>query len=230
MVQQKTRKKIVDALMALAAERRWEDVTLELLAQRADVPLATLRAAFDGRIAVLEEFVRNVDEEVLGKIDPGLAQEVPRERLFDVLFSRFEALEPHKAAIRRLASAALRDPLLALELNRITTISMGWMLTAAGIPSTGARGLARSQALALVWARILRVWLDDDDPGHSRTMAALDKRLREAERVAMRLDWLDSAIGRARRARPRRRGETSAGEPPADEPPDESNHSEGHPS
>jgi AcrR family transcriptional regulator len=230
VVQQKTRKKIVDALMALAAERRWEEVTLEVLAQRADVPLATLRAAFDGRIAVLEEFVRNVDEEVLGKIDPGLAQEVPRERLFDVLFSRFEALEPHKEAIRKLARAALRDPLLALELNRITTISMGWMLTAAGIPSTGARGLARSQALALVWARILRVWLDDDDPGHSRTMAALDKRLREAERVAMRLDWLDRAVGRARRARPRRRGEPPVDEPPADEPPDESNHAEGHPS
>lgn len=221
MVQQKTRKKIVDALMALAAERRWEDVTLEALAERAAVPLATLRAAFDGRIAVLEEFVRGVDEEVLGKIDPGLAEEVPRERLFDVLFSRFEALAPHKEAIRKLGRAALRDPLLALELNRITTISMGWMLAAAGIPSTGARGLARSQALALVWARVLRVWLDDDDPGQSRTMAALDKRLREAERVAMRLDWLRHAVSRARRARPRRAG---------DEAPPENDLAEGHPS
>jgi hypothetical protein len=159
---------------------------------------------------------------VLGKIDPGLAQEVQRERLFDVLFSRFEALEPHKEAIRKLAKAALRDPLLALELNRITTTSMGWMLTAAGIASTGTRGLARSQAMALVWARVLRVWLDDDDPGHSRTMAALDKRLREAERVAMRLDWLDRAISRARRARPRRRGR--------DESPPEDDLAEGHPS
>ena len=89
MVQQKTRKKIVDALMALAAERRWEDVTLEALAERADVSLKTLRSAYDGRLTVLAEFFRGVDEEVLGRIDPGLAQEAPRERLFDVLFSRW---------------------------------------------------------------------------------------------------------------------------------------------
>jgi AcrR family transcriptional regulator len=221
VVQQKTRQKIVDALMALAAERRWEDVTLEALAERADVSLATLRAAFDGRISVLAEFVRDVDEQVLAKIDPALAQEAPRERLFDVLFSRFEILAPHREAIRNLGKAALGDPLLAFELNRITTASMGWMLTAAAIPSTGARGLIRAQALALVWARVMRVWLDDDDPGLARTMAALDKRLREAERAAMQLDWLDRVIGRARRARPRRGG----GEPEGD-----GDLAEGHPS
>jgi AcrR family transcriptional regulator len=225
VVQQKTRKKIVDALMALAAERRWEDVTLEALAERAEVPLATLRAAFDTRLSVLAEFVRGLDEEVLGKIDPGLAQEAPRERLFDVLFSRFEALAPHKQAIRNLAKAALRDPLLALELNQLTTTSMAWMLTAAGIPSTGGRGLMRAQALALVWARVMRVWIDDDDPGLSRTMAALDKRLREAERAAVQFDRLGGLVRRMRRARPRRR----AGDPD-DAGDGDGDLAEGHPS
>ena len=221
MVQEKTRKKIVDALMALAAERQWEDVTLEALAERAGVPLATLRAAFDGRGSALAEFVRGVDQEVLARVDPGLAQEAVRERLFDVLFSRFEVLAPHKQAIRNLGRAALRDPLLALELNRITATSMGWMLTAAGIASTGGRGFIRAQALALVYARVMRVWLDDGDPGLARTMAALDKRLREAERAAMQIDWLAGLARRARRARPRRRRA---------EPPEESDLAEGHPS
>ena len=138
------------------------------------------------------------DEQVLERIDPGLAQEVPRERLFDVLFSRFEVLAANKEALRNLAGAALSDPLLALQLNRLVTTSMRWMLTAAGIPSSGARGLVRAQALAVVWARVMRVWLDDEDPGLARTMAALDKRLREAERAAMSLDWLERLAGRLR--------------------------------
>jgi hypothetical protein len=50
--------------------------------------------------------------------------------------------------------------------------------------------MLRAQVLALIWARVLRVWLHDDDPGLARTMAALDKGLREAERAAKRLDWL----------------------------------------
>ena len=94
---------------------------------------------------------------------------------------------------------------------------MAWMLAAAGIPATGRRGLLRAQGLALVWARVMRTYLDDDDPGLARTMAALDKRLREAERVAMRLDWLDRIVSRRGRSARRRN------EPAADDL------SEGHP-
>ena len=53
----------------------------------------------------------------------------------------------------------------------------------------------------------MRVYLDDDDPGLARTMAALDKRLREAERVVMRLDWLERIVDRGRRPA-RRDGKT----------------------
>jgi AcrR family transcriptional regulator len=201
VVQPKTRNKIVDSLMALAAERRWDEVTLEALAERSGVTLAGLRAAYDGRLSVLADFVRRIDERVLASLDSDLADEAPRERLFDILFSRFEALGPHRQAIRNLGEAARRDPLLALELNRIVTGSMTWMLTAASIPATGAMGLARAQGLALVWAQVMRVWLDDDDPGLARTMAALDTQLRRAERRVRRLNRIARFVRGARRPR-----------------------------
>src|SRR5215207_2350999 len=102
MVQPKTRNRIIDSLLALAAERPWDEVTLPALAERAGVTLAVLRGAYDGRLAVLEDFVRRTDERVLSAVDPEMAGEAQRERLFDVLFSRFEALAPHKQAIRNL--------------------------------------------------------------------------------------------------------------------------------
>jgi AcrR family transcriptional regulator len=203
LVQPKLRNRIIDALMALAAERAWGEVTLPALAERAGLSLAALRGAYDGRMSVFADFVRRVDEQVLAAIDRDLAGEAPRERLFDVLFSRFEALAPHKQAIRNLATAARRDPLLALELNRIATASMAWMLTGAGISATGGAGLFRAQGLALVWARVMRVWLDDPDPGLARTMAELDRRLRQAERAVIRLDRLSRVLHRARPGRPR---------------------------
>jgi AcrR family transcriptional regulator len=204
MIQPKTRNRIVDALMALAAERPWEEVTLAALAERAGVSLSALRAAYDGRLAILADFVRRIDEKVLAGIDPDVAEEAPRERLFDVLFSRFEALGPYKPAIRNLRTAARRDPALALALNGIVVPSMGWMLAAAGIPATGGRGLIRAQGLAFAWARASRVWVEDADPGLARTMAALDRELRRAERTAMRLDRLARIVCGSRR-RPRRR-------------------------
>jgi AcrR family transcriptional regulator len=215
VAQPKTRGRIVDALLALAAERPWPEVTLEALAERAGVTLGALRAAYDGRLAVFADFVRATDEKVLAGLDPDLVNEAPRERLFDVLFARLEQLKPHRQAIRNIGRAAARDPLLAAELNRIAVCSMGWMLAAAGISSTGGAGLLRSQGLALVWTRVLRVWLDDEDAGLARTMAELDKRLRQAERAAVRLDRL-ARVFRPPRKKRRRSGANGAGEAEAE--------------
>ncbi len=101
-----------------------------------------------------------------------------------------------------LASTLVADPVLALELNALVTGSMGWMLAAAGIPTTGLSGRVRAQGLALIWGRTMRVWLDDDDPGLARTMAELDTRLRQGERSAMRLHRLEKLFARARPRRP----------------------------
>ena len=219
MVQPKTRNRIIDALMALAAERRWDDVTLEALAERAGLTLVALRAAYESRFEVLADFVRRIDERVLAGIDPDMADEAPREKLFDVLFSRLEALAPYRQAIRNIGAGARRDPLMMLELNRMATGSMAWMLTAAGIAATGSSGVVKAQGLALVWARVLRVWLDDDDPGLARTMAELDKRLRQAERTIIRLERLARIVCGPRPPRPGAR-----------KPSDESDVAEGHPS
>lgn len=182
------RERIVDAAMEIAAGRRWEDVTLEAIALRADISLTGIREHFDGRLAILDAFVARIDRAVLDGLDADLAEEAPRERLFDVLFARIEALRPHRDAIANLLAAARRDPLLALALNGLAARSMAWMLTGAGIASGGLPGAIRAQALALQWRHVLGTFIRDDDAGLARTMAELDRRLREAERAAIRLD------------------------------------------
>jgi hypothetical protein len=71
----------------------------------------------------------------------------------------------------------MRDPALALVLNGLTVGSMQWMLSAADINAAGPKGVLRGQGLALLYASVLRTWLEDDDPGLARTMAALDRAL-----------------------------------------------------
>jgi hypothetical protein len=60
--------------------------------------------------------------------------------------------------------------------------SQSWMLEAAGIGASGPRGALRAQGAALMFARVLSVWIDDEEPGLDRTMAALDRALASAER------------------------------------------------
>jgi AcrR family transcriptional regulator len=198
---------ILDAALALAAERPWDEVRLGDIAERAGVSLSDLRAAYDGKTDILAAFTRRIDRAVLDRIDPDLGEEPVRERLFDVLMSRFDALMPYREAVRSIAKSFERRPGDLIAWNPVAVRSMTWMLEAAGIDTGGRLGTVGAQGLAIVFGRTLRVWLRDDDPGMARTMVELDRRLTEGGRWMGRLEGLCSvagAIGRIRRGRRRR--------------------------
>jgi hypothetical protein len=92
-----------------------------------------------------------------------------------------------------------------LALNSLGVRSQQWMLTAADIAASGPRGMVRAQGLALLFASVLRTWVDDEDPGIARTMAALDRALARGQRWSGFLDDLLRIPAAVRRARPRRR-------------------------
>ena len=123
-----------------------------------------------------------------------LADEAARERLFDVLMRRLDALAPYRLALQSVAEWVRREPLAAAALNGVATNSMRFMLAAAGIEAEGATGAIKLQGLVLAWARVLNVWFEDDDPGLARTMAALDKELARGETWVARVDDLDRLI------------------------------------
>jgi hypothetical protein len=57
------------------------------------------------------------------------------------------------------------------------------MLAAAGISADGLCGLARIQGLKAIHLAALRAWMKDDSADLAATMAALDRALRQAERL-----------------------------------------------
>jgi AcrR family transcriptional regulator len=175
------REKAVAALMALLAEHPFHDIGLAEVAGRAGLKLSQLRAEFGSTLAIVAAHIKDVDKTVLAG-DSDMSEEAPRDRLFDVLMRRLEVLAPNKTAIRSLSNSARRNPGLALALNAMMVRSQAWMLEAAGIGAHGPRGALRAQGAALLFGRVLSVWLDDDEPELDRTMAALDRGLASAER------------------------------------------------
>lgn len=176
------RDKAIDALMALLAEHPFEDIGLAEVAGRAGLKLSQLRAEFGSVLSIYAAHIKDIDRAVLAGGDADMVEEPARERLFDVLMRRIEALAPYKAAVRSLMRSVRRNPGLALALNAMAVRSQCWMLEAAGINAAGPRGALRAQGGALMFARVLSVWVDDDEEGLDRTMAALDRGLASAER------------------------------------------------
>lgn len=177
------REAIVQALMRLAADRPWNDIEVTDIAQEAGVTLVEFRRLFPSKGAVLGGFSRMIDEEVLVGTTDDLAEEPVRERLFDVMMRRLDALGPYKPALRRIAYALRSDPLALAALNQVALNSQRFMLAAAGIPTEGRLGLLKLQGAALILANTMETWFEDDDPMLARTMARLDREIRRGERV-----------------------------------------------
>jgi AcrR family transcriptional regulator len=199
------RDRIVEAFMTLLAEKPIERIGFAEIATSADVTLADLRDEFGSTLAILAAHMKTIDRAVLRGGDADMTDEPPRERLFDVMMRRIEALDPHREAVRSLARSVACNPGLAIAVNGLAVRSQQWMLTAAGIAASGPKGMLRAQGLALLFASVLRTWVDDDDPGHARTMAALDRALARGQRWSGFLDDLCAIPERVCRARPRRR-------------------------
>ncbi|PZU94179.1 MAG: TetR family transcriptional regulator [Chelatococcus sp.] len=182
------RKAAVEALMRLAASRRWSEIELGDIAAEARLPLATLRGLFPSKLAMLGGFIRQIDDIVLAGASDDLAGEPARERMFDLVMRRLDAMSPYRQALRRIAPALRGDPLAMAALNRAAINSWRYLLASAGIPTEDALGPVRLQGAVLLAARVTETWLDDDEPELSRTMARLDRELKTAGWVLSRAE------------------------------------------
>ena len=106
------RDKAIDALMGLLAEHSFEEIGLAEVAGRAGIKLSQLRAEFGSTLAIYAGHIKDIDRAVLAGDDSDMAEEPPRERLFDVLMRRLEALAPYKEAVRSLLRSARRLSLI----------------------------------------------------------------------------------------------------------------------
>lgn len=182
------RDRLIDALLDLAGERAWHTITMTDIADRAGVTLAEFRHHFPSKGAILAAFAKRIDTVVLEGTTHDLDAETRRERLFDVLMRRIDALAPHKDAMRSIMVGLRHDPLSLLAMNQVAANSMRFMLAAAGIDTDGPVGSIKVQGAVLSFAHIIDVWLRDDDAGLSKTMAALDTELGKGAMIVHRLD------------------------------------------
>lgn len=191
---------LIDAALSLAVERGWRTLTLPEVADAAGVSLADAHATFSTKTALLNAFMARIDRQMLSGEAPDMSESV-RDRLFDVIMRRFDALEPHKDAVAAIVEDLPADPVAALAVLPAFGNTMAWILETAGLSASGLSGALRIKGLAVVYLTTLRTWLQDDTTDAARTMATLDRALRRAEMVIRAIPRLPGHRSRDREAR-----------------------------
>jgi ubiquinone biosynthesis protein COQ9 len=177
------RDRIIDAFMQVIAQHGWSGAQLERVAQVAQRDIVEIVRLIGDRWDALRAYRRRLDLESLAAIEADDEASV-RDRLFDLLMARFEAMQAQRPAIERLFRTARRDPGLAAFFAVEMPKSFRRLADAAGVDTGGYFGLLRVKALVMLHLAVMRAWLDDETSDLSHTMTALDERLARAERWA----------------------------------------------
>ncbi len=161
-----------DAALGLAADRPWSEISLRDIARAAGVLFAALYGKAPGKSALMDRLSTRMDQVALGATEDDDASAVI-DRLFEAVMARLDVMAAHRSALVAIAQSEGRLA-IAPRLPRTART----LLESAGIDADGPRGALRIAAMTGVWARVLQVWRDDDG-ALNRTMAEIDKRLKQ---------------------------------------------------
>lgn len=167
------------AALDLAATRDWGAIPLADIAAKAKLSLSDFHG-IASREDLLEALDAHFDRAMSAEGMPDDAS--ARERLFDVIMLRFEAMEPYRAALKSIQRFRLGSLYHMARLPKHRHASAAWALACAGLDhDTGAPASLKRIAIAFIIAEAERAWRRETSGDFARTMAALDKGLRRAE-------------------------------------------------
>lgn len=175
------RRDLARAALSLAGSVPWREITLIRLADAAARPVADFYGAslWEAVECVEEAFDRAIADD-LDQLDP---KQSVRDRLFELIMRRFEAMEPHREAVLAMEQGIDRDPTLLASAHQRNVRCARWVLALAGLEADGMTGQARAQGLGVIIGQARAAWRGDSAGDFARTMASLDKNLRRAEEM-----------------------------------------------
>jgi ubiquinone biosynthesis protein COQ9 len=174
----------------------WTDRALKDAAMMAGLDAETARGAFPGGVPeVIAYFSAWADQQMRAQLDEDAQATAAlplRRRLARALQARFQALEPHKEAVRRTL-AVLALPQYAPLGARLLSHTVDEVWKAAGDTATDFSHYTRRGLLAGVLSAATIYWLSDRSENHAATWSFIDRRLGDVlavDRTLGRAAWL----------------------------------------
>ena len=171
------------ALLAELSTLGWRDLSFADIVEASGLTMAEAYGAYQSKIGILRGIVQATDQALLESLASDPLDGSVRDRLFDLIMRRLDQHADHKPAFSALFGDLRHHPAESLCLATRLQRSMAMLLDLAGLSSSGIRGLLRMKALSALYLHVFRTWLKDESADSATTMALLDKRLDQAERL-----------------------------------------------
>jgi hypothetical protein len=166
------------SLFDLVARKGWFALTHQSIAKALHMKLPDFLRQYPDKTSVLTAFFQQVDIQMA---EAEVEADAPlKEKLFDLLMRRFDAMQPYRKGLARLLDDMPRYPahtlLMGIEAAPSLRRSLCLVMELGGV-SVGPLFVPIYIGLKLVYLAALRAWKHDESPDLSATMATIDRAL-----------------------------------------------------
>jgi AcrR family transcriptional regulator len=172
------RDQIVDAALALAAERSWEAVRLHDVALRLNADLNAVRAFFREKEEIVDAWFDRADSAMLaGAAD---AARLPPAKCLETLLMRWlDALHPQRRATRQMITGKLEPGHIHYQWAGLMRVSrtVQWWREAAGRKATLPWRAIEESVLTAIYLATFAYWMRDGSHASADTRRFLHARL-----------------------------------------------------
>jgi AcrR family transcriptional regulator len=195
------KERIVDAALALAAERSWERVRLHDVADRLGISLADTGAHFREKEEIVDAWFDRADRAMQAAAgSPALAALDARERFSELLMTWLGVLAPHRRVARQMLINKLEFGHVHYQFAGLLRVSrtVQWLREGARLDDPLPWRALEETALTSIYLTTVAHWLVDDSEGSRATREFLARLLARGERLA---EIVGPWLGRGRPAR-----------------------------
>ena len=174
----------------------WNDTALEAAAEMAGADVDVARLAYEDKpiggraMDMIDAWIESVDAQMAAELPAEKLSEMKiRERIFELVWFRLQAIEGLEEALRRAMA------IMAMPQNAARSLKIGWrsadlMWRLAGDTATDYNHYTKRTILGSIYAATLAVFVEDDSEGKAQTRAFLERRIEgvmQFEKVKARL-------------------------------------------
>jgi AcrR family transcriptional regulator len=165
------------ALLKVVAQDGFEAITVDAVARAAGVSGAAARAVVPDVYALLGLTVAWVGDQA-APVPPGGS---PKDQAFERIMARIDVLQKYRTGFAPLIRGVCADP-------RALVCVAGRVFSALGPgpvgPGFGQKQMVDHLLLSIIYVCVLRIWMNDESQDLGKTMAELDHRLAQFDRLA----------------------------------------------
>ena len=176
------KEKLITLGFKLIEKKGWKYFSLKSLAKANKSDLETIKIFFRNKSQFLESFSEMIDNKVLADIDKEeFNKNSIKDNLFELIMLRFENLNNYKTGLKILLSDLKKSPVELKKIVKKVLDSMDLFLEIANVKNNYLMDFIKVNIIFIIYSYVFKVWLGDQSPEMSKTMAELDKWLSEAE-------------------------------------------------